>query len=103
MHSHLWLVAAGSVALLSACSSTPASDASDNSELGSTAHELDAPRIDGVSPADPAREARGLPGNRGAQRLATGQFVAPAALPGAVQQFLNPGLPAYPDFVAGEA
>ena len=36
-------------------------------------------------------------------RLATGQFVTPLAPRGAVQQFLNPGLPAYPDFVAGEA
>ena len=37
-------------------------------------------------------------------RLATGQFVTPtvgAAMPS--QQFLNPGLPAYPNFVAGEA
>jgi YVTN family beta-propeller protein len=37
------------------------------------------------------------------QQLATGQSVTPTALPGAVQQLLNPGLPAYPDFVAGEA
>jgi YVTN family beta-propeller protein len=36
-------------------------------------------------------------------RLATGQYVTPTAPRGAVQQFLNPGLPAYPDFVAGEA
>jgi YVTN family beta-propeller protein len=36
-------------------------------------------------------------------QLATGQYVTPTALRGAVQQFLNPGLPAYPDFVAGEA
>jgi DNA-binding beta-propeller fold protein YncE len=36
-------------------------------------------------------------------RLATGQFITPTALRGAVQQSLNPGLPAYPDFVAGEA
>jgi DNA-binding beta-propeller fold protein YncE len=36
-------------------------------------------------------------------RLATGQFITPSAVRGAVQQFLNPGLPAYPDFVAGEA
>jgi DNA-binding beta-propeller fold protein YncE len=38
-----------------------------------------------------------------ALQTAPGQFVTPLALPGAVQQFLNPGLPAYPDFVAGEA
>src|SRR5262245_3311412 len=36
-------------------------------------------------------------------QLPTGQYITPLALPGAAQQFLNPGLPAYPDFVAGEA
>ena len=36
-------------------------------------------------------------------QLATGQFVTPTAPRGAVQQFLNPGLAAYPNFVAGEA
>jgi YVTN family beta-propeller protein len=36
-------------------------------------------------------------------QLATGQFVTPTAPAGALQQFLNPGLAAYPDFVAGEA
>jgi YVTN family beta-propeller protein len=35
--------------------------------------------------------------------LATGQFVTPTIIKGAVQQYLNPGLPAHPDFVAGEA
>jgi YVTN family beta-propeller protein len=35
--------------------------------------------------------------------LPTGQYVTPTAVKDAVQQFLNPGLPAYPDFVAGEA
>ncbi len=39
-----------------------------------------------------------------APRLATGQYVTPVApLADAVQQFLNPGLAAYPNFVAGEA
>jgi DNA-binding beta-propeller fold protein YncE len=38
-----------------------------------------------------------------ATQTATGQYITPTALPGAVQQFLNPGLPAYPNFVAGEA
>jgi hypothetical protein len=49
--------------------------------------------------------ARAEPAQRGspATRLATGQYVAPLAVRGAVQQFLNPGLPAYPDFIAGEA
>jgi YVTN family beta-propeller protein len=35
--------------------------------------------------------------------LPTGQFVTPTALEDSVQQYLNPGLPDYPDFVAGEA
>src|SRR5262245_43039689 len=38
-----------------------------------------------------------------ALQTATGQYITPTALPGAKQQFLNPGLPGYPDFVAGEA
>ncbi len=33
----------------------------------------------------------------------TGQYVTATAQHGAAQQFLNPGLPDYPDFVAGEA
>jgi len=36
-------------------------------------------------------------------RLATGQFVTPTIVDGAIQQFLNPGLAGYPDFIAGEA
>jgi YVTN family beta-propeller protein len=36
-------------------------------------------------------------------QLATGQLVTPTAPRGSVQQFLNPGLPGYPNFVAGEA
>jgi YVTN family beta-propeller protein len=36
-------------------------------------------------------------------RLATGQYVTPTAPRGATQQFLNPGLPQYPGFIAGEA
>jgi DNA-binding beta-propeller fold protein YncE len=35
--------------------------------------------------------------------LATGQYVTPTAPRGSVQQFLNPGLAAYPSFIAGEA
>src|SRR5262245_52543557 len=38
-----------------------------------------------------------------APQTATGQYITPTALRGAVQQFLNPKLPAYPNFVAGEA
>jgi hypothetical protein len=37
------------------------------------------------------------------QRLATGQFITPVAPRSTLQQFLNPGLASYPDFVAGEA
>jgi YVTN family beta-propeller protein len=36
-------------------------------------------------------------------QTATGQFITPLAISGSTQQFLNPGLAAYPDFVAGEA
>ncbi len=44
-------------------------------------------------------------GNSNVRRVQTetGQFITPTAPRGAVQQFLNPHLPAYPDFVAGEA
>jgi DNA-binding beta-propeller fold protein YncE len=49
-------------------------------------------------------QARAQPSsNDVALQLATGQFVTPTAPRGALQQFLNPGLPAYPNFVAGEA
>ena len=37
------------------------------------------------------------------EQLPTGQYITPTALPEAVQQFLNPGLANYPDFVANEA
>ena len=36
-------------------------------------------------------------------RLPTGQYVTPTAIDGSVQIYLNPSLPDYPDFVAGEA
>src|SRR5262245_18690665 len=42
-------------------------------------------------------------GGSGIVRLPTGQYVTPTAISDAVQQYLNPGLPAYPNFVAGEA
>lgn len=47
--------------------------------------------------------ALSAPAHADPQRLATGQFVTPTAPRGATQQFLNPGLAAYPNFVAGEA
>ena len=39
----------------------------------------------------------------GSEQLPTGQFTTPLAVPGAVQQYLNPGFAAYPNFVAGGA
>ena len=44
-----------------------------------------------------------IDGNNGTLPLPTGQYVTPQAPTSAVQQPLNPGLPAYPSFVAGEA
>ena len=44
-----------------------------------------------------------LPERSRALPLPTGQYITPTFVRGAVQQFLNPGLPAYPNFVAGEA
>src|SRR5262249_47960339 len=38
-----------------------------------------------------------------ALQTATGQYITPTAIPGAVQLPLNPNLSAYPNFVAGEA
>ena len=37
------------------------------------------------------------------ERLPTGQFITPTVIEDAYQQYLNPGLSAYPNFVAGEA
>src|SRR5678815_1302840 len=51
-----------------------------------------------ADPADQREHANVVP-----MQLATGQFITPTAPRGAVQQALNPKLPAYPDFVAGEA
>lgn len=48
--------------------------------------------------AEPSGHPKAMP-----LQLATGQYVTPTAPRGAVQQFLNPGLSGYPDFVAGEA
>jgi DNA-binding beta-propeller fold protein YncE len=42
-------------------------------------------------------------GSESAMQIPTGQYVTPDLLRGAVIQPLNPGLPGYPDFVAGEA
>ncbi|MDE2160931.1 MAG: beta-propeller fold lactonase family protein, partial [Burkholderiales bacterium] len=51
-----------------------------------------------------AAQARGDPPlQRARAPLPTGQYVTPLAVPRAYRQALNPGLAAYPDFVAGEA
>ncbi len=55
-----------------------------------------------VQPSFPARTESFEPTTKSLQ-LATGQYITPMALSGSVQQFLNPGLPAYPNFVAGQA
>ncbi|GAC1340646.1 MAG: alkaline phosphatase family protein [Acetobacteraceae bacterium] len=44
-----------------------------------------------------------IDGNNGTLPLPTGQYITPTVPTGAVQQPLNPGLPAYPNFVAGMA
>jgi len=50
-----------------------------------------------------AQNAQNSSQNVAGMQTATGQFITPTALRGAVQEFLNPGLPAYPNFIAGEA
>jgi YVTN family beta-propeller protein len=103
MRSNQWLVAAGTIAFSLACSSAPTTSDSGDAQVERTTSELGAAPAAALLPEDLADLAHGHRGNRDAQRLATGQFVTPTALPGAVQQFLNPGLPAYPNFIAGEA
>ncbi len=103
MRSSLWILTAGSAALLSACGATHGSDESDRARVTASTADLTQTQNDGISAADWANAARGSSGHRGAQRLATGQYVTPSAVRGAVQQFLNPGLTAYPNFIAGEA
>ncbi len=44
-----------------------------------------------------------IDGNNGTVPLPTGQYVTPQVVTNALQQSLNPGLPAYPNFVAGMA
>ena len=59
--------------------------------------------IDDVSAATSA--ARVQPASNGAAtlRVASGQYITPTAIDGSTQQYLNPHLPNYPDFVAGMA
>jgi YVTN family beta-propeller protein len=103
MHSPRWIVATGSVLLLSACGSTHTSDDSARSQgqLEGAATDV-APTTSGdISASSLADDSR--LGHIPRQRIATGQYVTPTALRGSVQQALNPGLPDYPNFVAGEA
>ena len=44
-----------------------------------------------------------LPERSPAMALPTGQYITPTFVRGSVQQFLNPGLAAHPNYVAGEA
>ena len=100
MRSNLWILAASSVAILSGCNSTPTTDDLSDAKVGSTSAALAKPAIEAFPSTESGILARAA--SKG-QRLATGQFVTPTAAHGAVQQFLNPGLPAYPNFIAGEA
>jgi YVTN family beta-propeller protein len=56
-----------------------------------------------LAPAAAMAQNTLIDGNNGTLPLPTGLYVTPQLVPGAVSQFLNPGLPAYPNFVAGEA
>src|SRR5215471_6137500 len=94
MRSHLRILVAGSAALLSACSSTSTPNGGGNSQRETTPGQLTTEQLNAASD---------LLQSGAAQRIATGQYITPTALSGAVQQALNPGLSAYPDFVAGEA
>jgi YVTN family beta-propeller protein len=47
--------------------------------------------------------AHALPADTGVLPLPTGQYITPTVVSGAVQTYLNPGLAAYPNFIAGEA
>ena len=92
MRPSLRILAASFAAFLPACSSAPTTDDVGDAHNAKVTSELGKAEMAAHGPHGPP-----------AQRLATGQFVTPTALPGAVQQFLNPGLPAYPNFIAGEA
>jgi len=97
MRSNLWILAAGSAAFLSACSATSTTSEPGEAQAKSAGAALSAPDSDAASSLErPERRPERT-------RLATGQYVTPTALRGSSQQFLNPGLAAYPNFIAGEA
>ena len=60
-------------------------------------------RKDSVQDQDDAQRDDDRREPRGIVRLPSGQFVTPTVIDDAVQQYLNPGLAEYPDFIAGEA
>lgn len=60
-------------------------------------------RNDVQEQADEHPDRAGGPPPPAVTLLPTGQFITPTALDDAIQQPLNPGLAAYPDFIAGEA
>jgi len=99
MRSRVLFLAVASTALVSACSAADGTNDRGEAPLARTREGFVEP---GVDPADAADNGI-LAAKSGAQRLATGQLVTPTALGDAAQQFLNPGLAAYPNFVAGEA
>src|SRR5215471_1308021 len=50
-----------------------------------------------------AQDGQNSSHNVARMQTATGQYITPTGIPGAVQLLLNPNLPGYPNFVAGEA
>ena len=100
MRLNLRILAAGSAAILSACSSAPTTNELSEAQVANTA---DGAAREELAASSSAQQAELTRGHVAAQRLATGQYVTPTALRDSVQQFLNPGLAAYPNFIAGEA
>jgi YVTN family beta-propeller protein len=82
---------------------TSAGSEVDGATVEGASDPLGQPKIEPISGGSRANPGDELLRNQRGQRLATGQFVTPTALRGSVQQLLNPGLAAYPNFVAGEA
>ncbi len=100
MHSRLWIVAASSAALMSACSSTQATNDSTHSEgQPQGASDIAPAQLQDSSSITSNSQLGHVP----SQRIATGQLITPTALRGSLQMALNPGLTNYPNFVAGEA
>jgi DNA-binding beta-propeller fold protein YncE len=97
MYSYTWILTLASAAVVAGCGSASAPDAVGSMAETGTVNALAPSETQGFSAEN--RIARPRLG----QRLATGQYVTPTALPSSVQQLLKPNLAAYPDFVAGGA